>query len=67
MFDAESKMAAKNNKYTPGTHWSPIRMMPARLPNALWYNIIFARFSHIKPVQMMILYQSQKIILRNSR
>ena len=21
--DAKSKMAAKNNKYTPGTHWSP--------------------------------------------
>ena len=38
--DAKSKMTAKNNKYTPGTHWSPIRMMPARLPNALWYSII---------------------------
>ena len=40
--DAKSKMTAKNNKYTPGTHWSPIRMMPARLSNALWYSIMFA-------------------------
>ena len=65
--DAKSKMAAKNNKYTPGTHWSPIRMMLARFPNALWYSIMFAWFSHIKPVQMMIPYRSQKRILDNSR
>ena len=65
--DAKSKMAAKNNEYTPGTHWSPIRMMPARLPNALWYSIMFAWLSHIKPVQMMILYRSEKRSLHHSR
>ena len=68
--EAKSQMAAKNNKYTPytpGTLWSPIRMMPARFPNALWYNIMFAWLSHIKPVQMMILYRSEKQSLHNSR
>ena len=39
----------------------------AWLPNALQYSIMFAWFCHIKTVQMMILYQSQKRILRNSR
>ena len=65
--DAKSKMTAKNNKYTPGTHWSPIRMMPARLSNALWYSIMFAWLRHIKPVQTMILYRSEKRSLHNSR
>ena len=65
--NANSKMTAKNNEYTPGTHWSPIRMMPARLPNALWYSIMFAWLSHIKPVQMMILYRSEERSLHNSR
>ena len=49
-------MAAKKPKYTPGTHWSPIRMMRAKRLNALRYSILFAWFSHIKPVQMMVLY-----------
>ena len=46
----------------PNPRWPPkitmlirvIRVMPARLPNALWYRIMFARLSHIKPVQMFV-------------
>ena len=57
----------QNNKYNPGTHWSAIRMIPARFLNALLYSITFVWFSHIKLVQMMILYQSQRRIFRNSR
>ena len=65
--DANSKMTAKNNEYTAGTHWYPIRMMSARLPNELWYSIMFAWLSHIKPEQMMIPYRSEKRSLHNSR
>ena len=35
-------------KITSVPHWSPIRMMPAKLPNALWYSIMFAWLNHIK-------------------
>ena len=52
----------QNNKYTPSTHLYPIRMMPASLPNALWFSIMFALLSHIKPVQMMILYRCLLVV-----
>ena len=42
--DAKSMMAAKNNKYISCTHWSPIRMMPTRLPNALWNSLIIQSY-----------------------
>ena len=42
-------------------------MIPARLPSALWNDITCVWFNHIKQVQIMILYQSQRRIFRNSR